>query len=70
MKASSWIVAIVLCVAVFINYKQKSFWKERYYEQQIFADSLYESNLRLCDSITSLRYINRKSDTLLTRIGK
>lgn len=51
------VIALVICYIG--STKQQTFWKERCLSTQAWADSLYDENLRLADTITYYKYKKR-----------
>jgi len=57
MKDRTDIVVLLLLFVLFFSFAKKDnkYWKDKYIQAQIWADSLYDENLRLADTITYLR---------------
>lgn len=49
------VLSVILCF-IFVQNQRRSYWKERYESTAVWADTLYEENLRLCDTITFLKH--------------
>jgi len=58
------LLALLFVASVIVFQDQRrSFWKERYEHTSAWADTLYEENLRLCDTITYLKRYNVKNSS-------
>ena len=56
MKIINLAILAMLCLSSITNYNRRIFWKERYEETAVWADSLYEQNIRLSNQVLKLQH--------------
>lgn len=56
-ESIGWLIIVLLLINISVTDK-KSYWKNRYKDSQTWADTLYEENLRLADTINKIKNDN------------